>query len=628
MTSGNQPLKRLAEGIYLRTQTILLGPTIETARIATSSATYRDLNAVKEHGIRTWAELGSITVIISDQNEGLSLRAVVAARTTKVVVVSISSLGVGHVTDGIDWCPMDTRQAEDLLDDLRIANVAEFGIINENQALKILALSDLRRSRYSNQTYRVIDEWSTTLAFSTYGDELPILQVGLFPRPYQSAGFQWLCWIRDHGLGGLLGDQMGLGKTLQILMLVSRELRQGRLPNLVVCPASLVSNWSKESVKFIGVDPIKYTGDMRNADPIFLMKAPLVITTYETVRRDQLAMQLVNWNLVVADEAQNIKNPEAARAQSLKSLPSHSAIAVTGTPIENGMDDFWSIMDFCLKGAFGTLTEFRANYSNDPAGPARLSRTMKPLVLRRSPESVGEQLPERIEIPIRMDMQGVVAAAYDAAGTSAHSKLALLTALRQICSYDPSKFNNKRGFEIDNDSGKFAYLEGILSEIVARDERLLVFAPFSKTIESIQEFLLTQIGLGFVRIVDGSTPVNERQKIIDDFSCFGKAAALVLNPRAAGVGLNIQAANHVIHFSPEWNPAVVDQATARAHRKGQTRPVNVHYLFFADTIEEVMVDRLSSKRDLSAQATPHWTDSPTDVEFERILGRFKRKSRM
>jgi len=307
---------------------------------------------------------------------------------------------------------------------------------------------------------------------------------------------------------------------------------------------------------------------------------------------------------VVLDEAQAIKNPLAKRSKSVKEVPRRTAIAVTGTPIENKLVDLWSITDFAFPGYLGELREFESRFSNDIDGAQSLERFISPIMLRRRVRDVAQDLPERIDIPQVLEMGDSEADKYESLrqeilqeyGKSA--SLISLIKLRMFCTHpllqsketgDPSRFI------------KYQRMLEITEEIIENKEKLLIFTSFTKMADIMVTDLVERFGV-FCDFIDGRVPVSERQTKIDAFTKESKSAILILNPRAAGAGLNITAANHVIHYNLEWNPAVEDQASARAYRRGQTRPVNIYRLFYANTVEEAINIRLDRKRELSETA--------------------------
>ena len=311
-------------------------------------------------------------------------------------------------------------------------------------------------------------------------------------------------------------------------------------------------------------------------------------------------LQMIHWNIVVLDEAQAIKNPLAIRTREIKKIPRRIAIAVTGTPVENHLTDLWSIMDFVCPGLLGEQRGFESRFSDDVTGAHTLEPLTSPFILRRRIKDVAKDLPPRLEIPQPIPLDDLAAARYDELrneiltekGSMGYA-LGLLTRLRMFCTH-PFLLSHE-----DNDpalySTKYQRLLEIIDEIIAQREKLLIFTSYTEMIAILIKDLPARLGV-YVDFIDGEVKVEERQPRVDRFSSLRESAILILNPRAAGTGLNISSANHVVHYNLEWNPAVEDQASARAYRRGQKQPVTIHRLFHANTVEEIIDDRLEQKR--------------------------------
>ena len=425
--------------------------------------------------------------------------------------------------------------------------------------------------------------------------------------PYQHDGWQWLRFIMREELGGLLADEMGLGKTLQVICALrdpGGEPRSGGA--LVIAPGSLLENWMREIAKFCpDFRSLKHHGSERTGRPVDLHGFDVVVSSYDTAVRDLSLLKMVEWNVVVLDEAQNIRNPDALRTKSVKQIGRKAGLAVTGTPVENRLRDLWSIMDFALPGYLGDLKSFEGRYGEDTQAATKLEPLVTPLMLRRRVSEVAHDLPARIDIPEMLELNEDEACAYDEVreGVLAEygmaATLVSLGKLRQFCAH-PHILNAEWGFQSETFS-KFERLKELLEEVFALGEKVLVFTSYTKMADLIANMISSQLGT-MSATLDGRMDIEHRQPLIDVFSGYGGSAALVLNPRAGGSGLNITAANHVIHYNPEWNPALEDQASARAHRRGQERPVTVRRLICAGTVEEVMDDRLRRKRDIAGSA--------------------------
>jgi len=442
---------------------------------------------------------------------------------------------------------------------------------------------------------------------------------------YQIDGVGFLSSRVDQGMGAILADEMGLGKTLQVIYILARESAARRGPALVVVPSALLTNWSRELQRFAPLlSVLTHQGSKRSGDPSRLTSHDVVITSYDVLARDIIFLEDIAWNLVVLDEAQYIKNPQASRALAAKRLTRRVSIAVTGTPIENTLRDFWSLAEFVAPHFLGSLRSFEMEFPDEVTAARGLARRMKPLVLRRTVEVVARDLPPRIDIPTAIDTGESFGLLYESVRSSLNDiPLAIISKLRQLCanpaSVDPA-------FPaIQSEFPKYDVTIGILSEAFERHSKVLLFASYLGALDALAKDIQQKYPAVFLRVLDGRITAADRQSAIDEFTAHPGPGLLLMNPRATGVGLNIQAATHVIHYTPEWNPATVAQATARAHRGGQTAPVFVHYLFYASTVEDVMMGRLDSKRTLQDAGVALESDGPTNVQLLDAITRTPRR---
>ncbi|RED57942.1 DEAD/DEAH box helicase [Cohnella phaseoli] len=506
----------------------------------------------------------------------------------------VTSTDTDYIIADNVWLPFEQGVLEDMIEKLNKAGIFSFGRITLKQYLflKTEAPNLIDDSRLSFRAGLQQSEAEP--------DEIPLFSGTLYP--YQMQGYKWLKMISQEDAGCILADEMGLGKTAQIIALLSYEKAKTTTPSLVVAPVSLMENWRREVNRFSPeLKLIIHQGNNRTGFYKELINYDLVITTYDTVLRDLSLLQMITWNLVVLDEAQAIKNPSAKRSEAIKQIPRRTSIAVTGTPIENKLTDLWSITDFAIPGFLGTLRNFESRFSNDLDGALSLERHVSPIMLRRRVREVADDLPPRIDIPQVMQMGEVDARHYELLRHEIvneygkNATLISLIKLRMFCThpmlqidyrYDTSHFM------------KYQRLIEIVEEIMANNEKVLIFTSFTQMIEIMMVDLSERFGV-FCEFIDGRVPVADRQPKIDAFSNTSGSSILVLNPRAAGAGLNITSANHVIHYNLEWNPAIEDQASARSFRRGQTRPVNIYRLYYANTVEDVINARLVRKRELS-----------------------------
>lgn len=424
--------------------------------------------------------------------------------------------------------------------------------------------------------------------------DFPALGLGIDLFPYQQTGAEFLVAMAGRGVGVLLADQMGLGKTAQAIALLLDQHAHG--PSLIVCPASLLRNWSRE-IEHVApaLTVTTHAGPLRSGVASGLAGHDVVITSYETLVSDLSFLTDIPWNVLALDEAQMIRNPETGRAQSVKSLNRRVSLALTGTPVENRLLDLWSIAEFVVPALLGTREAFEEAFPDEFQRAESLGQIIAPVTLRRLVADVATDLPELIHIETAFELPPDTARRYTQTAAASAGPLAAITALRVLCAHADG-----HGWDLgENTAPKIDHTLRIIAEAFSSGEKVLVFASFQQALDRMFEAVQTGHPDAFLAVLDGRVPVSDRQTIIDLFTEFPGAGALFMNPQAAGVGLNITAANHVIHFNPEWNPALTSQATARAHRRKQTLPVTVHHLFYENTVEEDALLRSDWKRALA-----------------------------
>ncbi|RSM97033.1 ATP-dependent helicase [Nonomuraea sp. WAC 01424] len=428
-------------------------------------------------------------------------------------------------------------------------------------------------------------------------------------RDYQLQGLRWLARMTSLGLGGCLADDMGLGKTITLIALHLH--RAGTGPTLVVCPASLLGNWEREITRFApGVPVRRYHGSART-----LADEGFVLTTYGTMRLDAATLGAHPWGLLVADEAQHVKNPTSGTAKALREIPAAARGALTGTPVENNLSELWAILDWTTPGLLGPLGRFRARWakpveSGDTETAARLARLVGPFLLRRrkSDPGIAPELPPKTETDRPVPLTTEQAALYEATVREIMTQIEsaqgmarrglivkLLTGLKQICNH-PAHYLHESAPRLTGRSGKLELLDELVDTIVAEDGAVLVFTQYVAMARLLDRHL-TARGVG-TQLLHGGTPVARREEMVRRFQD-GQAPVFLLSLKAAGTGLNLTRADHVIHYDRWWNPAVEDQATDRAYRIGQTRPVQVHRLIAEGTIEDRIAAMLGAKRSLA-----------------------------
>jgi superfamily II DNA or RNA helicase len=435
-------------------------------------------------------------------------------------------------------------------------------------------------------------------------------------RPYQKEGVAWLRFLRDNGFGGILADEMGLGKTLQVLAhldaLKKINDRPDAAPSLIVCPTSLVFNWEAEARKFTpDLRVLALHGPQRHEKFAQISRYDLIITSYALLRRDAEQYLGTEFDTLVLDEAQHIKNRQTQNAQAVKTTRARHRLVLTGTPLENSVLDLWSIFDFLMPGYLGAAQDFRERYETaivrdkDSAAQARLARRLRPFMLRRLKRDVAADLPEKIEQVSYCELgedQRVLYQQVLEAGRGemlkadpAQGRMIVLTALlrlRQICC-------DARLLKLDQaaapPSGKTELFLELLEEALDGGHRVLVFSQFTTMLGLLREELAAQ-QIAFCYL-DGST--KDRAQVVEKFQGDPAIPVFLISLKAGGVGLNLTGADTVIHFDPWWNPAVEAQATDRAHRIGQKKVVTSYKLITRGTVEEKILNLQNRKRALT-----------------------------
>ncbi|MFJ2212254.1 DEAD/DEAH box helicase [Streptomyces sp. NPDC101062] len=442
-------------------------------------------------------------------------------------------------------------------------------------------------------------------------------------RDYQLRGLAWLDLMTSLGLGGCLADDMGLGKTVTVIALHLHRARP--LPTLVVCPASLLGNWQREITRFApGVPVHRFHGAGRTLDEV---TDGFVLTTYGTMRGSAETLAAHPWGMVVADEAQHVKNPFSSTAKALRTIPAPARVALTGTPVENNLSELWALLDWTTPGLLGPLKAFRARHARivenvenaksadlkdvaNEEAVERLARLVRPFLLRRKKSDPGivPELPPKTESDHPVALTREQASLYEAvvretmAAIEASEGIArrglvmkLLTSLKQICNH-PAQFLKEDAARLTGRSGKLALLDELLDTILTEDGSVLIFTQYVSMARLLSAHLAARAIPS--QLLHGGTPVPERERMVDRFQS-GEVPVFVLSLKAAGTGLNLTRAGHVVHFDRWWNPAVEEQATDRAYRIGQTQPVQVHRLIAEGTVEDRIAEMLASKKALA-----------------------------
>ena len=430
-------------------------------------------------------------------------------------------------------------------------------------------------------------------------------------RLYQQQGIQWLYDLKNVGLNGILADDMGLGKTLQVLVFYEQFVDKTK-PSLIVCPSSLMYNWQSEIEKFkIQIDAVCVTGNQEERMQLIHEKHELYITTYDYLRRDVEIYEPMDFEYIILDEAQFIKNPKTKNAQSVKSLKSHHRLALTGTPIENSLSELWSIFDFLLPGYLFSLNYFTKNYDKpihmgDEQVQDRLKKLVSPFILRRTKKQVLKDLPDKVEKDMWLTFSPEEKNLYLANLAQVNQELqeqlkmehvdsililAMMTRLRQICCEPKMLYENYKGT-----STKFNMCLDLIETLKDNDKKVLLFSSFTSIFDAfIEEF--HKRGIKY-HIITGAVDKKKRKEEVDAFQS-DDSNVFLISLKAGGTGLNLTKAQAVIHYDPWWNVSAQNQATDRAYRIGQTKNVLVYQLLMKNSIEEKIYEMQKRKKEMS-----------------------------
>lgn len=465
-------------------------------------------------------------------------------------------------------------------------------------------------------------------------------------RPYQKDGYNWLRYMNKLNFGACLADDMGLGKTLQVLTFLERMRKDTpKARVLLIVPASLIGNWQKEKDKFAPDMTMHVLYGKTSAslsEELMEEKAFLTITTYGMAAKVE-SLKDVEWDCLILDEAQAIKNPTTKQTREIKKIKAAMRIAMTGTPIENDLTNLWSLFDFLNHGLLGSSKEFHEyckGLESNPQGYARLKAIVQPFMLRRvkTDKQIISDLPEKIEMTDYVALSKRQTVLYRKAVADMEQKvmesegierrgivLATITKLKQICNH-PAQYLGQEDYAAA-DSGKFEVLRELCETIYEKRERVIVFTQFKEITEYLANYL-TGIFHAKGYIIHGGTPVKRRAEIVEAFQGERYVPFVVLSVKAAGTGLNLTRANHVIHFDRWWNPAVENQATDRAFRIGQTKDVMVHKLVSQGTIEEKIDQMIHSKKELAENVIGSGSEKwITELSNEELFSLLRLESR-
>lgn len=520
---------------------------------------------------------------------------------------------------------------------------------SSNQLNSFELLQTALAEEYQGESISITDEVRNIIRDLTSNDDVP-LPKGLIAdlRPYQQRGFSWMYKNSRIGFGSIIADDMGLGKTLQVIAIILK-MKEDKAINdkhkaLVVVPTGLLTNWKSEIEKFApSITTHIHHGSNRDIDNF---DADVMLTTYGVLRSDHSTLKKKKWQVMIIDEAQNIKNQDTAQSKAIKSIPASTKIAMSGTPVENRLTEFWSIMDFANKGYLGNVKSFKTEYANpiqifnDEGVANRFKKITSPFMMRRmkSDKSIISDLPDKLEQNQYAILSKQQAALYEKTMMAAMAEiegissndgqslfkrqglvLQMILALKQICNH-PTNFL-KNGNLDPMLSGKMELLLELLSSIIEAGEKVLIFTQFKEMGDLLQKFITDKFGEEPM-FYHGGCSVNERQQMVERFQNNRADKIFLLSLKAAGTGLNLTAASHVIHYDLWWNPAVENQATDRAYRIGQKNNVMVHRFITKDTFEEkidAMIQQKKMLADMTVATGENWIGKLSNKELRELF---------
>ena len=464
--------------------------------------------------------------------------------------------------------------------------------------------------------------------------EIQGLNATLFP--YQSQGVSWMVKTIEHTGGLILADEMGLGKTIQIIALLLGDNPANSEPALIICPTSLIANWRREILRFAPeITVLIHRGPHRTGTTVGLQRAQVVLSTYDTVVNDISIFAGMTWSWLICDEAQALKNPDSSRRKSASLIPRKRTIPMTGTPVETSLLDLWSLVDLAIPGLLGSRENFEGEFPDSEDSAKDLARLTNPVVLCRKVYDVAGDLPDRIDIDVPLELgerltdlyYQVLQETLDQYPVAGN--LVATGQLQLFCAH-PWLQGGGKADDIDEAeiisftevplvTPKIERTIAILDEAFRAGKKVLLFTIFNRINNIIWQAVGKHPFDTFWGTINGSTPQQERQGIVDAFMEYDGPGCLILNPKAAGTGLNITGATIVIHFTQVWNPALEIQASARAYRRGQAEPVYIYRLFYESTVERVMIDRSEWRRELGNDAVPVSTRDADDLKRALLL---------
>ncbi|ASY21074.1 helicase [Candidatus Planktophila dulcis] len=558
---------------------------------------------------------GSFQFRVEEQSHLLKLE--IKSQNSAADISKLKKFPVDHIVSDESWIPLVLDEAQRYSDFITENHLQLGEVINLADYMKLIA------GKNQNLVQVIIEG---NLNFLTDSALLKSIDAGLAlePYPYQKKGIDWLCGVRSSGVGAILGDEMGLGKTVQLLGLINNELKnEGKPRVLVIVPSSLKLNWISEFNKFLpALKPYIHAGPDRQLIPSRIGENEVVITTYPIINRDWGFLCKLDWTLIICDEAHVMKNPASVTRDSVRKFASAPIFLSTGTPLENNLVDLWSLTDLIRPGIMGSLHFMKDLVQNQIAEADRIGELVRPLIMRRIVKNVLPDLPELVEKVHWIEPSLQFTQEYEDVrresdlSKTGGSKFGLITKLRRFCTYPPLVGD----YMLNVPDAKVDILLDLLDRVYEQNQKAIIFTSWHDSADLILRVIQEAYPGVYCAVIDGREVSDIRFPKIVDFQSVDGFAVLVCNTRAAGEGLNIVAANHVVHFDRQWNPAKEAQATARSHRIGQVNTVFVHKLVYTGTIEEVIDDRLLLKAYLAQQTLDPAVKEEDEKSIAEALG--------
>ncbi len=563
-------------------------------------------------GLEILADAEPIVEVSGEGLGFLSIQITCSSEGIEVPIETLEELNAGHLVHKAFLIPFDRTLFNRLRDALQSSRVP---VLGEISYADVRVLTKLKAS--SSLEVRLDTSGEGKLANHFSGNRENLLKSELWD--FQKAGFGWMSNLWEQSLGGIIADEMGVGKTIQLLALIAHveSHKPEAKPTLIVVPNNLLLTWAREAVKHApGLASIIHihSGSDRSKDLRFLETQEIILTTYSLISQDIDFLRLIDFELLVCDEAHWAKDPLSMRTESIKSLRVNTVFLATGTPVQNRLLDLWNLIDIIDPGLLGTYELFLATCRNSPAEARALGQLVDHRILRRTQADAGIVLPESFEHLIALRLTEEEQETYQSIRSGTHPDFlgsrgrGLISPQRQFAAHPQSLEVQPNPFAGD----KLEFLTERFAEIDARDEKAIAFVADCNVARQLYAQAISETFItSYCQVIDGTTPAESRFGIMERFRDFNGSGILFLNPVVSGEGETIVEANHVFHLNPGWNPAKLDQSSFRVKRPGQTKTVFVYQLFYVATIEEAIMDLIDNKREISEAALEAAEDNLT-----------------